>query len=142
MEIKPYLNFDGRCEEAIEFYKQAAGAEVMVMMRYSDAPPNSCAEGQFPDHMQSKVMHASLKIGGSELMMSDCHGTGAPKFQGVSLALSVPDDQQAKSKFQALAEGGEVKMELTSTFFASSFGTLVDRFGVEWMVLAPLPVPA
>lgn len=142
MDIKSYLNFDGRCEEAIEFYKAAAGAEVLVLMRYSDAPPNACEGGGFPEALQNKVMHASLKIGSSEIMMSDCEAKGNPEFKGVSLALSVESDEMAKTRFQALSEGGEVRTALSPTFFASSFGTLMDRFGVEWMVMAPQPVPA
>lgn len=142
MNIKPYLDFDGRCQEAIEFYQKAAGAEVLVMMRYSDAPPGACGDGQFPESMQNKVMHATLKFGDSELMMSDHQGKGEPEFQGVSLSLQVDSDEAARTRFEALADGGQVEMALTSTFFASSFGTLTDRFGVKWMVMAPAPVPA
>ncbi len=143
MDIKPYLNFDGRCEEAIEFYKAAAGAEVLVMMRFSDAPPNACPEGGgFPEAIQNKIMHATLKIGASEVMMSDSESKGAPEFKGISLALSVESDAQAKQRFEALSKDGEVKMALSPTFFASSFGTLKDKFGVDWMVMAPAPVPA
>lgn len=142
MSITPYLNLDGRAAEAMEFYKQAAGAEVVAVMKFSDAPGGSCAEGNFPESMADKVMHAEIKVGGSSLFLSDCNGTGNPSFKGISLALAVDGDAEAGKKFKALAAGGAVKMEMAPTFFASSFGTLVDKFGVEWMVLAPIPVPA
>lgn len=140
--VTPYLNLDGRCQEAIDFYQQAAGAEVVAVMRFSDAPADSCAEERFPESMKDKVMHAEIRIHGSSLFLSDCDGNGKPSFRGISLALAAENDRQAQERFKALAEGGTVKMELAPTFFASSFGTLEDRFGIEWMVLAPAQVPA
>ncbi len=140
--ITPYLNLDGRAGEAIEFYRKAAGAEVIAVMRFSDAPVNSCADGQFPESMNDKVMHSEIRIHGSSVFLSDCNGSGNPSFKGISLALAAESDDIAQARFKALAEGGTVKMELGPTFFASSFGTLEDRFGIEWMVLVPAQVPA
>lgn len=139
MRIEPYLFLDGRCEEAIEFYRQALGAEVLMLMRFSDAPaedgppPEGCAPP--PAGTGDKVMHAGLRIGETTLMLSDGMCGGHPEFKGVSLSLSVADDAEAARVFAALAEGGQVQMPLARSFFASSFGMLADRFGVNWMVV-------
>ena len=133
MTVQPYLNFDGRCEEALEFYGRALGAEVTMLMRYKDSPEPS-APGMVPPGAESKIMHASLRIGGTMLMASDCHCTGQPSFQGISLALSPLTVAAAERAFAALAEGGQVQMPLTKTFFSPSFGVLTDRFGVCWMI--------
>jgi len=135
MEIQPYLFFDGRCEEAVEFYRRAVGAEVEMLLRFKDSPeppqPGMLAPGN-----ENKVMHASFKIGTTTVLASDGRCQGRPNFQGFSLSLIVSDDASAKRLFAALLDGGQVQMPLTKTFFASSFGTLTDRFGVSWMVLA------
>jgi len=135
MEIQPYLLFDGRCEEAVEFYRRAVGAEVEMLLRFKDSPeppqPGMLAPGN-----ENKVMHASFKIGTTTVLASDGRCQGRPNFQGFSLSLIVSDDASAKRLFAALSDGGQVQMPLTKTFFASSFGTLTDRFGVSWMVLA------
>src|SRR4051812_22571479 len=102
MNVVPYLNFDGRCEEAIEFYGRALGAEVMQLMRYKDSP-EPCAPGMIPPGAESKVMHATFRIGGTTLMASDCHCTGRPSFQGISLSLAPPTDAAAERAFTALA---------------------------------------
>jgi len=133
MLVQSYLFFDGRCEEAIEFYKKALGAKVDMLMRYKDSP-----EPQQPGHNVpgDKVMHASFHIGDTQVMASDGHNTGKPSFQGFSLSIMVPDEAKAKQCFSALAEGGTVQLPLTKTFFSPSFGMLADRFGVGWMVMA------
>ena len=141
MLVQPYLSFEGRCEEAVEFYKQAVGAEVQVLMRFNQSP-DACPEGILPPGSESKVMHSSLKIGDSIIMATDGNNTGKPNFQGISLSLSVANDAEATRLFNALAEGGQVQMPLTKTFFASSFGMIADRFGVVWMIVAPIPLPA
>lgn len=140
MPIEPYLFFDGRCEEAIAFYRQALGAEVEMLMRYSEAPAGSaqCPDGSQPPG--DKVMHASLRIGQSRLMASDGFAAGKPEFKGFSLSLTSDDDAGAKRLFDALADGGQVQQPLGATFFASSFGMVADRFGVAWMVIVPLPM--
>ena len=131
MKVQPYLFFDGRCEEAIGFYKKAIGAEVLMLMRNKESPepppPGMNAPGD-------KVMHAAFRIGETQILASDGMCAGQPKFDGFSLALSARDDAEAKRMFNALADGGQVRMPLTKTFFASSFGMVADRFGVSWMV--------
>lgn len=138
MIVQPYLFFNGRCEEAIAFYRHAVGADSVNIMRYGDAP-ESPPPGMVPPGSENKVMHASFRIGATELMASDGHVSGTMQFEGFRLSLAVPDDEQAKRCFDALAEGGKVDMPVSKTFFSSSFGMLTDRFGVGWMVIA---VPA
>ena len=135
MQVQPYLFFDGRCEEAIDFYRSRLGAEVQMMMRFSEAPPSDqgCVAPMPPG---DKVMHACLRIGETELMVSDGQCTGNLAFQGFSLSLTAADDAEAQRLFAALGDGGQVCMPLDKTFFASQFGMVMDRFGVSWMVLS------
>ncbi len=134
MLVQPYLFFDGRCEEALEFYRKTLGAEVRMLMRYKDSPEPP-PPGRLPPGSEDKVMHASLRIGETTVMASDGHCQGKPSFQGFSLSLTVPDDAQAGHVFAALSDGGKVQMPLGKTFFSSSFGMLIDRFGVMWMII-------
>ncbi|MEX1230188.1 MAG: VOC family protein [Planctomycetaceae bacterium] len=134
MLLQPYMNFDGRCEEAIEFYRKAIGAEVLMLMRYSDSP-EPCDPNMVPPGNENKVMHASLKISDSVLMASDCECSGKSNFQGISLALTADTADEAERLFAALSDGGQVQMPLTKTFFSEKFGMLADRFGVSWMVV-------
>ena len=134
MQIQPYLFFEGRCEEAIEFYKKALGAEVQTLMRIKDSPEPP-PPGMHPPGSENKVMHASLRIGGARLMASDGRCSGKPSFQGFSLSLDAKDEAEAKRMFGALAQGGEVRMPLGRTFFSPCFGMVADRFGVSWMVI-------
>lgn len=135
MYIQPYLFFDGRCDEAIEFYRQALQAEVVMLMRYGESPEGGeqCQGGATPP--PDKVMHACLQIGQTQVMMSDGFCSGKPEFKGVSLSLTVADDAQARRVFDALADGGQIQQPLIATFFASSFGMVADRLGVSWMVV-------
>jgi PhnB protein len=134
MQVQPYLFFDGRCEEALQFYSKHLGAKVEMLMRNKESPepppPGMNAPGE-------KVMHAAFRIGDTQLMASDGYCTGKPRFEGFSLSLTARDDAEAKRLFNALADGGKVNMPLTATFFASSFGMVADRFGVGWMVITP-----
>src|SRR5262249_23282698 len=131
MQVQSYLFFDGRCEEAIEFYKKTLGAEVGMLMRWKDSPDKSmCAPGS-----ENKVMHASLKIGDTRVMASDGRNTGNPKFDGFALSLDAKNESDAQKMFKALSDGGEVAMPLTKTFFSPCFGMVRDRFGVHWMVI-------
>ncbi len=131
MQIQPYLFFEGRCEEAFDFYKKTLGAEVQFMMRYNESPdPTMCPPGS-----ENKVMHANIRIGETVLMASDGMCQGQPKFTGFSLSVSVPDAAKAEQVFNALGEGGQVQMPLTETFFSPRFGMVADRFGVSWMVI-------
>lgn len=131
MKVQPYVMFEGRCQEAIDFYRQALGAEVQMVMHFKDSPVQTL----MPSDAGDKVMHASLRIGETEVLMSDGRCGGAPTFQGFSLAVSPADDTAATRVFAALADGGVVNMPLGKTFFASSFGMVADRFGVNWMVI-------
>ncbi|HSK75931.1 MAG TPA: VOC family protein [Thermoanaerobaculia bacterium] len=138
MQVQPYLFFEGRCEEAIELYRGALGAEVTALMRYKDSPvppdPEQCAGGT-PPGSEDKVMHASFRIGETEVMASDGMCSGQPGFQGVSLSLTVPDEATAERFFAALGDGGQVQMPLAQTFFSPRFGMVADRFGVSWMIM-------
>ena len=133
MRVQAYLNFDGRCEEAIEFYRRTLGAEVEMLMRFKDSP-EPCAPGTMPPGSENKVMHASFRIGETTIMASDCHSAGKSSFQGISLAINPPDEAKAKQLFNALADGGQVNAPLTKTFFSPAFGVVSDRFGVTWMI--------
>jgi PhnB protein len=135
--VSPYLNFDGRCSEAIAFYREALGAEVDALMRFKDAPPAEGCTQSNPD----LIMHAALRIGGTLIMASDCHGTGKPAFAGISLALAVLDAADAERTFQALSAGGNVCMPLGATFWSPAFGVVTDRFGVTWMINTIAPTP-
>lgn len=129
--IQPYLFFGGRCDEALEFYRAAVGAEVEMLSRFKDAPE---PQPGVPDSFGDKVMHASFRIGDSILMASDGRCEGEPKFEGFSLSLTVPTEAEAERVFAALSQGGSVTMPLMTTFWAPKFGMLDDRFGVSWMI--------
>ncbi|MBP7567342.1 MAG: VOC family protein [Burkholderiaceae bacterium] len=134
MKIVPYLSFEGRAEEAIGFYRVALGAEVLMLMRMKDAPEPP-PEGQMPPGAQEKVMHAHLRIGESEFMCSDGYCSGKASFgSGSSLYVELGDETQAQKVFDALADGGSVKMPMSRTFFAARFGMVDDRFGLPWIV--------
>jgi PhnB protein len=133
MPIQPYLFFNGRCEEAIGFYQRALGAQVEMLMRFKDSP-DPPPPGAVPPGHEDKVMHASLRIGDSVLMASDGCAEEAARFDGFALSLTPADAAQARGLFDALADGGEVRMALAPTFWSPCFGMLVDRFGVSWMV--------
>jgi PhnB protein len=132
MTIQPYLFFDGRCEEAIEFYRTALGAEVQMLMRFKDNP--DLQPGSTPPGGENKVMHARLRVGDSVVLVSDGRCGGKPTFDGFSLSLTPKTGADAERLFAALADGGQVQMPLTRTFFATHFGMLADRFGVNWMI--------
>lgn len=134
MQIQPYLYFEGRCEEALEFYRNTLGAEVTMLMRYRDSP-EPLRPGMLPPGSENKVMHAGLKIGDTTMMASDGRCSGKPDFKGVSLTVSAANEREAERLFSALGEGGTVQMPLTRTFFSSRFGMVADRFGVSWMIL-------
>jgi PhnB protein len=130
--VQPYLFFDGRCEEALEFYKNALGAQVLMLVRYKENPDSS----HNPPGAENKIMHARLTVGGSVIFASDGHCAGKPQFEGFSLSITVDSEAGADRYFNALADGGQVRMPLEKTFFSPRFGMVTDRFGVLWMVLA------
>lgn len=131
-QIEPYLFFGGRCEEAIEFYRTALGAQVEMVMRFRESP-EPMPPGSLPEGFENKIMHASLRIGSSRVMVSDGNASGT-KFAGFSLSIAVPSEAQADEVFAALAKEGNVGMPLAKTFWAPKFGMVTDCFGVGWMV--------
>lgn len=133
MIVQNYLSFDGRCEEAIEFYKRALGAEVQMLMRFRDAPEDQ--QCTISPGSENKVMHACLRVGETFLMASDGRNRGEPNFQGFCLSIQVANAAEADKVFAALGDGGKVTMPLAKTFFSPRFGMVDDRFGVHWMVV-------
>jgi PhnB protein len=133
MQVEPYLFFEGRCDEALEFYRTALGAEVKMLMRFKEAPD----PGMRLPGLEDKVMHASLRIGDTTVLASDGRCQGPPNFQGFALTLSAADEAEAERLFAALTDGGTVMMPLTQTFYSPSFGMVTDRFGVLWMIIVP-----
>jgi PhnB protein len=131
MQVQPYLNFNGRCEEALAFYGKALGAKIEMVMHFKDSPdPSMVSPGS-----ENKVMHSSFRVGDAIVLASDGRCQGETNFQGISLTLTVPDEAEAERRFGALSDGGQVQMPLTKTFFSLRFGMVADRFGVTWMVL-------
>ena len=140
MKVQSYLFFDGKCDEALAFYKQAVGAQVGMVMRFKDAPPpppgdqQGCAGGNQPSP-PDKVMHAEFKLGDTTVMASDGNCGGNPKFEGFALTIAVPTVAECDRYFSALSDGGNVIMPAGPTFFSPKFGMLADRFGVNWMIM-------
>ena len=139
--IQPYLFFNGTCEQAVEFYRKALGAEVQFTMRYKESPEPP-PPGMVPPGFENKIMHTSFRIGETTVMASDGCSGEKPSFEGFSLSLSVGTEAEADRAFAALAEGGQVRMPLTKTFWSPRFGMLQDRFGVSWMISVPGAHPA
>jgi PhnB protein len=140
MQVQPYLFYEGRCQEALDFYKKAIGAEVVFLMQYKDAPPSGnpdqCGGGESkaPQMPPDAVMHCTVQVGSSQFMASDGSCSGKPNFQGVSLSLTCDSPEQAEKLFASLGVGGQVQMPLTQTFFSPRFGMVADKFGVSWMI--------
>lgn len=133
--ITPYLFFAGRCEEAIDFYREALGATVDMIMRFNESP-DPVPPGMLQAGFESKVMHSTFRIGGNVLMASDgCDDKS--KFDGFRLALTVATETEAHKAFNALAELGTVHMPLSKTFWSPCYGIVNDRFNVGWMVMVP-----
>lgn len=136
MKVEPYLFFNGRCEEAINFYKEALGAEVVMQMRMNESPEPP-KEGCMPAGFENKIMHANLRIGDTNVMMSDGNSDKPAEFKGFSLSIGAPDAAKAERMFNALAKGGNVQMPLAKTFWSPCFGMVADKFGVGWMLIVP-----
>jgi PhnB protein len=132
MNVEAYLFFEGRTEEALQFYQQKLGAKVEAVIRYKENPEPK----HNPPNSDEKVMHSLFRIGDTKVMASDGNCAGKPSFQGFALTLNAANPAEAEKRFNALAEGGQVQMPLSETFFAKSFGMVADRFGVSWMVMA------
>ena len=130
MQVQPYLFLEGRCEEALAFYRGALGAEVTMLMRFKESPD----PGMVTPGTEDKVMHASVRIGETTVLVSDGRCEARPSYQGFALSLTVPNEAEAERLFGALGDGGQVQMPMTKTFFSPRFGMVGDRFGVSWMV--------
>jgi PhnB protein len=131
MQVQPYLNFEGRCDEALEFYKKTIGAKVAMLMRFKDSPDKS----MITPGSENKVMHSAVQVGDSMVLMSDGRCRGKANFHGIALTISAKTEAEAEQLFNGLAEGGQVTMPMAKTFFSPKFGVLADKFGVGWMVL-------
>lgn len=130
-----YLNFNGNCEEAFNFYKSVFGGEFSYIGRFSEMPDSE--EYKVPEADKNKIMHVGLPIGTTTLMGSDTGGEWAPSFvQGNNFSISITADskQEADKLFHALVEGGKITMPLDKTFWGDYFGMLTDKFGINWMV--------
>ena len=137
MQVQSYLMFNGRCEEAIEFYKKALGAKVEMMMRFKDAPEGQCSPGT-----ENKIMHSSFQIGDTVLMATDgMMSPGKLEFKGISLTLNPKTEAECERLFNALGDGGQVHQPLIKTFFSPKFGVVADKFGVSWMVMVEQAQP-
>jgi PhnB protein len=145
MQVQPYLFFEGRCEEAVNFYKTALNAEITMLMRYKENPePQSTGDGCGPNAANippDSVMHASFRIGETEIMASDGMASGKAEFKGITLSLNPTSEAEAKRIFTALSEGGTVNMPLGKTFFSPLFGMVADKFGVSWMINLTTEMP-
>ena len=135
MNVQPYLSFEGRAQEAIDFYKSALGATVDMIMHFKDAPPE--AQANMTPESKDKIMHAAFRIGDTQVMASDGFCSGKASFSGVSLTLNATSNDEADKLFKALSQGGKVNMPMSETFFANRFGVVADKFGVNWMVIHP-----
>ena len=131
MNVQPYLSFEGRAQEAIDFYKKALGAQVEAIMQFKDAPPDM--QGNMPN--KDKVMHSAFKVGDTTIMATDGQCSGKSEFSGITLTIQAGSDAEAEKLFAALSQGGKVNMPMSETFFATRFGMVADKFGVGWMVL-------
>lgn len=134
MQVQPYLFFEGRCEEAVNFYVKTLGAKVDMLMRYKDSPEPP-QPGMCPPNSENKIMHGSMHIGETVVMVSDGLCGGHPQFQGFALSLDAANEAEAERMFAALVDGGQQKMPLGKTFFSPCFGMVADRFGVLWMII-------
>lgn len=134
--VQPYLFFEGRAEEAIEFYKEALGAELEMLLRYSDSP-EAPPPDKLPAGTQNKIQHASIRVGSSTISLSDGHCSGTPAFKGFAITLVMHDVGEVERAFKALSVGGQPVQPLIATFFSPSFGMVVDKFGVMWMLFVP-----
>jgi PhnB protein len=134
MRVEPYLFFNGRCEEALEFYKKAIGIETVRILRFKDSP-EPAQPGMVPPGSENKIMHCAFRIGESTILASDGRCQGAQKYDGFALTINVATEAEANRLFAGLSEGGQVHMPLTKTFFSPRFGMVADKFGMTWMII-------
>jgi len=133
--VQPYILLNGRCEEAIKYYQSAFGAEVLMQMRFKEAP-ESPPPGRLPPGFENKIMHAHIRFGAADVLMTDGPDgdPGKTEFRGISLCLTAESDSEAKQFFNNLAKNGKVEMLFSKTFFSPGFGMVSDPFGIRWMV--------
>lgn len=131
--MRAALVFDGRCEEALEFYRGAIGAEVVMLMRCNEMP-DPAERAKIAPGLENNILHSAFQVGKTKVMASDARNQNQAAFRGITLALQAADEPEAERLFTNLAKGGQVQMPLTRTFFSPAFGMLTDRFGVAWMV--------
>jgi PhnB protein len=130
MRISCHIHFEGQCEEAFRTYQNVLGGRLETLLRFGDSPLGS----QAPPEWQSRILHATLLLGEYELLGSDVFPGQSGRKQGYSVTISLADLENAKSIFNALAEGGSILMPLQPTFWAEAFGVVTDKFGVSWEV--------
>ena len=133
MVMRPYLFFAGRCGEALEFYEQTLGAKVEMLMRFNESP-DAIPEGVLQEGFEDKVMHATLRIGSTEVLASDGRDDKST-FEGFRLALTLACENDADQVFAALSDGGTIDMPLTKTFWSPRYGMVTDKFNVGWMIM-------
>jgi PhnB protein len=136
MKMNTYVNFAGKCAEAFRYYEKHLGAKVGMMMTHGQAP----VQTQVNPDWRDAVLHARISIGGTELMASDI--PHAEPMRSAYLTLGMDSDNEAERVFSALSDGGQVLMSMQETFFASRFGQVRDRFGINWMILHERPMPS
>jgi PhnB protein len=131
--VNPYIAFKGNCRQAIEFYKTALGAEVLFIQTVGESPMSDIGPPE-------NIMHCTIKVGGSTIMMCDDPNPGAATGVGaISLAIGLGDPKRAEELFGNLSDGGTVIMPLSKTYWAEAFGMVTDKFGIRWMVNCDLP---
>jgi PhnB protein len=130
MQLTPYLNFNGQCKAAFQFYEQCLGGKIVAMFTYGETP---AAEHVTPES-RDRIIHARLLVGEAVLMGSDSPPEYFEEMKGMSVSLQIDDPAEAERIFHALADGGSVRMPIEETFWAARFGMLVDRFGTPWMI--------
>jgi PhnB protein len=136
MHLNAYLNFDGDCRAAFEFYARCLGGKIEMMLSHAEAP----VEQQTPAAWRDRIMHARLVVGDQMLMGSDSPPEFHQKAQGFAVSVIVDEVKESERVFKALSDGGTVRMDLQETFWALRFGMLTDRFGTPWMVNCPRPM--
>ena len=136
MKLQTYVNFDGRCAEAFRFYEKHLGGQIGMMMTHGQAPDQSRVDPARKD----AVLHGRISLGDTELMGADI--PSAQPMRSAYLSLGVDSDAEAERIFATLSDGGQVFIPMAETFFATRFGQLRDRFGVNWMIIRERPMNA
>ena len=131
MKLNTYLTFNGDCEEAMNYYKDIFDGEFITFMRYKDGPPE-----YVNDSNEEKVMHVTMQFHGCELLASDAMGGPTTKGSAYHLSVGIDNEEEAATIFNSLADGGKVEMPFQDVFWGGKFGSVIDKFGIQWMVSA------